>query len=256
MGDHLSLQNLATFGEWSMIIFDSFNTPLVRHTLTNNSNRAAKTAQLAMPAHSEDEAKAARKAVAKASLARAKQWSEDQRRMKSPVTTTPSLDRIERDIRIKTSFAKESPKKDPPVKKNTQTRVQSTTPAPADVAPDIQYRKTPSRVDRAQARAKARQWNSERKKLKPNSKAGGTVPAIVETKLTEVSSDCDEFETAHTTDRTREDLSVPAGVFLPEAHVKELSSIKNDFKKVQNRLETLYVAMNKNGDSDENMDID
>lgn len=209
-----------------------------------------------MPAHSEDEAKAARKAVAKASLARAKQWSEEQRRMKSPVATTPSLDRIERDIRIKTAFAKESPKKDPPAKKKTQTRVQSTTPAPAEVAPDIQYRKTPSRVDRAQARAKARQWNSERKKLKPNSKAGGAVPAIVETKITEDSSDCDEFETAHTTDRTREDLSVPAGVFVPEAHVKELSSIKNDFKKVQNRLEILYNAMNKNGDSDENMDID
>jgi hypothetical protein len=61
--------------------------------------------------------------VAKASLARAKQWSEEQRRMKSPVATTPSLDPIERDIRIKTAFAKESPKKDPPTKKKPQTRV-------------------------------------------------------------------------------------------------------------------------------------
>ncbi len=240
-----------------MIIFDSVFTPLVLpHPHKTNSNRAAKTTQLAMPTHSEDEAKSARKAVAKASLARAKQWSEEQRRMKSPVTTTPSLDRIERDIHIKTAFAKEAPKKDPPAKKNTQTRVQSMTPAPAEVAPGIQYRKTPSRVDRAQARAKARQWNSERKKPKSNSNAGDTVPAIVETKLTEDSSDCDEFKTAHTTDRTREDLSVRAGVFVPEAHVKELSSIKNDFKKVQNRLEILYDAMNKNGDSDENMDLD
>ena len=188
-----------------------------------------------MPTHSEDEAKAARKAVAKASLARAKQWSEEQRRRKSLVTATSMV-------------AETSPKKDPPAKKTAQTR----TSAPVEVAPDIQYRKTPSRVDRAQARAKAHEWNSERKK---NSKAGGTVPAIVETKLEELSYFADDFKTAQTTDRACEGLSVRAGDFVTESPVQDLASIKNDFKKLQNRLEILHDAVNKNVDSDENMDL-
>jgi hypothetical protein len=194
-----------------------------------------------MPTHSEDESKLARKAVAKASLARAKQWSEDQRRRKSLVPNASTV------------FDTPS-KKDPPANKPAQTHVQNMTPGLVDAA---QYRKTPSRVDRAQARAKAREWNSERKKPKPNSKAGGRVPGTVETKLTEDSSDCpDDFKTARTTDCAHEGLSVPAGVFVPESHVKELASIKNDFKKVHKRLEILYDAMDKIGDSDENMNLD
>lgn len=170
-----------------------------------------------MPTHSKDETKAERKAAAKAALARARQWSEE-RRGKCPVATTSKV-------------YEPSSKKDAPANKPAQK-------------PDIHYRKTEKK---AQALARAREWNSERKNM--NSKAA--VPATIETKLgkahkidAEDLSDCaDDFKTADTTDRAHEDRPARTDVVMPKALVKELISIENDMKKMHKRLDEILSGV-------------
>jgi tetrahydromethanopterin S-methyltransferase subunit G len=182
----------------------------------------------AMPTHSRDESKAEKKAAAKAALARARQWSEE-RRGKSLVATTSKV-------------YEPSSKKDAPANKPAQK--------PVEVAPDIHYRKTEKR---AQALARAREWNSERKNM--NSKAA--VPATIETKLgkahkidAEDLSDCaDDFKTSDTTDRAHEDRPARTDVVMPKALVKELISIENDMKKMHKRLDEILSGIMMHKDS-------
>jgi len=105
----------------------------------------------------------------------------------------------------------------------------------------VQYRKTPSREDRAQARARAlsnaREWNSQRKKklLKLDAKVDENkagVPAVVETNRKIEFDDLsvsDDFKTAPGTE--------PNANVEDEAMFKELSLAKSDVKNAFNRLQ-------------------
>ncbi|KAL3812197.1 hypothetical protein ACHAXA_009671 [Cyclostephanos tholiformis] len=174
-----------------------------------------------------DNTKAERKAAAKAALARARQWSEERRRGKSPEATT---------FRASESSSKKE-------------LVQTNATSPVVTAPDIQYRKTPSSIERAQTRSRALERNTDLKKATTNSKAD--VAATVERTRAkapaidaeDLSENAEDFKTTCTTERFLKDILAPTGKVVPKAHAKEILSITKDLTKIQNRLEVLCDAM-------------
>ena len=173
--------------------------------------------------------KAEKKAAAKAALARAKLWSEEQRRGRSPGATT-----------VKAS--EPSPKKE---------RVQSDATSPVATIPDIQYRKTPSTLERTQARARASGRSTEIMNTTRNLTADDFLRCSHLSKLSvrsDMSANAEDFKSAHTTERVHEALIV-----VSKAHMKEMLSITNDFKKLQDRLEVLCDAM-ANANHDDSVD--
>ncbi len=166
-----------------------------------------------------DKTKAERQAAEKAALARAKRWSEEQRRSRSPGATT---------VRASESSSKE-------------VRVQSNATSPDATTPDIQYRKTPSTSERTQARARARGRSTELKKTTRNPKAD--VPATVETERAkahaidteELSVNAENFK-AYTTEHVHEDRPACTGDVVHKAHTKEMLSITNDLIKITEEI--------------------
>lgn len=168
--------------------------------------------------------KEAKRTAARASLNRARQWRDDKRDAKSPSTKT---------AQTKSQAPKPPPKK-PAAPKRTQSKAKE---APVtEEGPAVQYRKTPSREDRAKARAQARsnarEWSERKKGKVPKVEANKTgVPAVVETNSDdEVEDLSDDYKTAPATE---------AQMGIDGTTLKELTYLKNDVKNAFNRLESI-----------------
>lgn len=73
-------------------------------------------------------------------------------------------------------------------------------------------------------------------------------PVKAKRAVKDMSANAEDFKSAHTTERVHEALIV-----VSKAHMKEMLSITNDFKKLQDRLEVLCDAM-ANANHDDSVD--
>ena len=179
--------------------------------------------------------KEAKRAEARAGLARAKQWRDERRDSKSPIIKKKKSNQSGApESSSSTKKKKSTPAKRTPSKAK---KVAVAEEAPAE-ATTYRKTKTPSREDRAKAREKARQWSSNRSNRKHTniSKNAAAVveeedigiPKVVETKNSNGTSDSDDFKTAADTESKTAVVS--------SYDLKEIQCIKSDMKSICTRF--------------------
>mmetsp|Transcript_22275 Transcript_22275/g.39676 ORF Transcript_22275/g.39676 Transcript_22275/m.39676 type:complete len:194 (-) Transcript_22275:149-730(-) len=180
----------------------------------------------------------AKRVQAKAeSLARARQWRDENLSAKSPAST--------KSPRRKTN----TPKKHTPQSKAKKTTKKAAAIKEAQQVPTaIQCCKTPSKEDQAKARAKAKEWSVQRKKKKVLEVWEiEEVPAVVKTNANnevEDLSTSDDFKTARATEAQIVTIPKDGGATL-----KDLTYLKNDVENVYNRLQDVCDKYAENIDS-------
>ena len=175
--------------------------------------------------------KEAKRAEARAGLARAKQWRDERRDSKSPIIKKKKSNQSG----APESSSSTKKKKSAPTKR-TPSKAKKVAVAEEAPAEATTYRKTPSREDRAKAREKARQWSSNRKNIDISKKAAAVVeeedigiPKVVETKNSDNgTNDSDDFKTAADTESKTAVVS--------SYDLKEIQCMKSDMKSICTRL--------------------
>ena len=206
--------------------------------------------------------KEAKRAEARAGLARAKQWRDERRDSKSPIIKKKKSNQSG----APESSSSTKKKKSAPTKR-TPSKAKKVAVAEEAPAEATTYRKTPSREDRAKAREKARQWSSNRSNRKHTniSKNAAAVveeedigiPKVVETKNSDNgTNDSDDFKTAADTESKTAVVS--------SYDLKEIQCMKSDMKSICTRFgilsdkfaENLGISGHEKNDKDDSDAMD